>query len=122
MSSEHQQQSQNNPEGELAEEFQRLGHNLKAAVQAAWHSDVSQRLQQEIRAGLAGVESSLKEAASELNSPEGRENIHSHMAGVGQRVRSGLAEADLRGELLAALKTINAELQKARPPGDRPAE
>ena len=110
------------PEGDISEEFRRLGENLKATLQAAWHSDKSQKLQAEIRGGLAGLEYSLRDAADEFNAAEAGQRIRADVEDLSERVRSGQVEADLRRDLLSVLKTINAELSKTHSAGSAPGE
>jgi hypothetical protein len=109
--------SQDPPEGSVAEEFEKLGQNIKEVVRQAWNSEASQKLRQDISAGLAAVDANLKEAAQELRSQEAAERFRTGVDDIGERVRSGQVEADLRAGLLSLLKSVNAELAKARRPG-----
>ncbi len=106
------------PEGELSSEFERLGRNLKEAAKTAWESEESRKLQAELKSGLAALEAGLSEAAKEVTSGETGERLKTEVNDLGQRVKSGQVESQLRKDLLSALRTINSELQKvARPKG-----
>ena len=105
--------STENPEGDLSAELRELGRNLKTAAKAAWESEESRRLQQELRNGLAALEAGLRDASGEVGSPETRQRVRTEVHEFGARVRSGEVETQLRTDLLAALRTVNAELKKA---------
>lgn len=92
--------------GDLSSELRELGRNLKGAAKAAWESEESRRLQEELQTGFAALEAGLREASIEFSAGE-----------TGQRVRSSQVETQLRADLLSALRAVNAELKKAtRPP------
>ena len=97
------------PENELADELRNLGHNLKGILQAAWESEERRKLQNEIQAGLAELQKTVADFSA---SPSGQ-RLKFEMQDLGERVRSGQVESQLRDDLLAALRTINAELEKA---------
>jgi hypothetical protein len=97
------------PEGELSAELRELGRNLKAAAKTAWESEESRRLQQELRNGMAALEASLREATSDETRARVRTEVHQ----MGERLRSGEVEGRVRGDLLSALRSVNAELKKA---------
>jgi len=105
--------SSETPEGDLSAELRELGHNLKAAAKTAWESEESRRLQQEIKNGLVALEAGLREASGELSSTETRQRVRTEVHEMGQRFRSGQVETQLRSDLMAALRTVNAELKKA---------
>jgi hypothetical protein len=107
------------PEDDLAAEFRQLGHNLKEALKTAWESEESQKLQRELKAGLAGLEAGLKEAAQDFSAGEAGQRLKSEAGEFTERVRSGEVGARVRADLLAALRTVNQELQKVSRP--RPA-
>jgi hypothetical protein len=109
-----------NPEGELSAELRELGRNLKQAAITAWESEESRRLQQELKNGFAMLEAGLREATGELTSNETRQRVRDEAHDLGQRVRSGQIETQLRSDLLTALRTVNAELKKATQPADKP--
>jgi hypothetical protein len=112
--------SDERPEGELSAELRELGENLKSAARAAWESEESKRLQQELKSGLAALEDRLRETGSEINTGEAQQRVRAEAHAFGERVRSGEVEARLRTDLLAALRTVNAELKKAtRSPDDK---
>jgi uncharacterized lipoprotein YmbA len=104
------------PEGELSEEFHRLGENIKQAAQAVWQSEESQKLKQEIRSGLRALEAGLSGATAEFTSGEAGQRIKSEVQDFSARVRSGQVENQMRQDLLTALRAVNAALQKSAQP------
>jgi hypothetical protein len=106
------------PEGDLLDEFRQLGRNLAAAARSAWQSEESQKLRNELRVGLAALEAGLKQASAEVTSGETGQRIKAEVNDFSERVRSGQVESRLRDDLLAALRKVNSELEKAT----RPAE
>ncbi len=112
------------PEGELSEELRKLGENLKQAAQAAWHSEESQKLKQELRTGLRALEAGLKDATTEFKTGETGQRLKAEVHDFSARVRSGQVESQVRQDLLAALRAVNDTLQKnAHPkgPDDQPS-
>ena len=108
------------PEGELSDELRKLGENLKQAAQAAWQSEESQKLKQELRSGLRALEAGLRDATT----GETGQRIKADVEDFSARVRSGQVESQVRQDLLAALRLVNAALQKSaepKGPDDKPS-
>ena len=101
------------PENELADELRNLGHNLKGILQAAWESEERHKLQKEIQAGLAELQKTVADFSA---SPSGQ-RLKAEVQDLGERVRGGHVETQLRNDLLTALRAINAELEKASKKG-----
>lgn len=102
-----------NPEENLTDEFRNLGENLIKTISAAWERPERKKLQQEIEEGLTEMAKTIKkETDSFKESPTGQQ-FKTDVEDLRQRVRSGEAETAIRSELLKALRTINAELDKA---------
>jgi DNA-binding transcriptional regulator YbjK len=98
---------------DLAEEFRSLGKNLVEALRAAWDSSERQKLQKELEAGLAETASFLKEEAVKFSQSQSGQQLKSDLEELHQRVKRGEAETAARKEILEALRTVNAELEKA---------
>jgi uncharacterized coiled-coil DUF342 family protein len=111
-------ESRPGPEGDLGEEFRKLGVNLRDAFQEAWDSEERKRLQHEVEEGLADVMATLKEAAHDLASGPTGQRIKADLQDLGQRVQTGELEARVRQELIRALRAVNAELEKATGAGE----
>lgn len=97
------------PENELADELKNLGHNLQGILRAAWESDERRKLQQEIQ---KGIDEFQKAVTNFETSPTGQK-LKSDVQDLGERLRTGEVESKLRGDVLTALRTLNAELTKA---------
>jgi hypothetical protein len=97
------------PENALADELKNLGENLKGLVQAAWDSDERHKLQQEIQKGV----NEFQKAVSDFETSPTGQKLKSEVQDLGERLRTGEVETKLRGDLLAALRSLNAALTKA---------
>ena len=104
--------SDQQPESDLHSEFEQLGQNLKAALKTAWESEESRKLQAELKSGLAALEVGLRQAAQEVTTGETGQRFKAEVEDLGERVKSGQVESQLRKDLLSALRTVNSELQK----------
>ncbi len=104
-------------EGDLSAELRELGRNLKSAAKAAWASEESRRLQDELQTGFGALEARLREASIEFSTGETGQRVRHEVHDFSERVRSSQVETQLRADLLSALRVVNAELKKAtRPP------
>ncbi len=118
--------TQSNPEstpGEMADEFRKLGDNLKTFFQAAWESEERKKLELEIKAGMAELGKSLNQTASEFKESPTGQQLKSDLEDLHARMRSGEVENKIRTELISVLRTINSELEKSftpKPPSDNP--
>ena len=101
-------------EGEISEEFRKLGSNLKDALEAAWNSPDRQRLEQEIKTGLRQAAEALADLAEEAVESETGKKLRTELEALGDRVKSGDLEAKIREDVLAAVRSLNAELERAR--------
>lgn len=101
------------PGGDVASEFIHLGENLKNVLQAAWESEERKRLQKEIEAGLVELGRSLNQTVKEYQESPAGQRLRSEAEELRGRIRSGEVEASLREHLLAVLRKVNAELEKA---------
>ncbi len=101
------------PATDLADEFRKLGDNLKQAFRTTWESEERRRLQREIEDGLADIAASLKDAAKDFAASPTGQQLKVDLQNIESRVRSGEMEAKVREELVKALRAINAELEKA---------
>ena len=111
--------STENTEGEVSAELRELGRNLKNAAKAAWESEEGRRLQRELTTGFAALEAGLREAAGEFSASPAGQHVQSEVHDFSERVRAGQVEAQLRADLVSALRLVNAELKKAtRPASD----
>ena len=113
----------NNPSpGDIAAEFRELGKSLTDMLKNAWTSQERQKLQKEIEAGLAELSATLNQAATQFRESPAGKNFKAELEDLRKRVESGKVEAQVREEVLTALRAANAELKKvaSRPPFAHP--
>jgi hypothetical protein len=111
-------------ESDIASEFRELGKNLSEALRSAWGSEERKKLQQEIKTGLKDFGDSLNRAAEDVSQSKVAQNLKADAQDFGKRVRSGELEAKVRTDLLAALRSVNAQLEKlfSKQPPTKPGE
>lgn len=99
-------------EENLRQEFESLGKNLIGALRSAWEAPESKRLRDEMTSGLSDLGSSLKREADYLASHPATQQVKSDVEHIGEKIKAPEAQAKVRRELIGALQTMNAELQK----------
>lgn len=100
------------PEERLTSEFKSLGKNLVDALRTAWDRPERKGLQIEIEEGLREFSDTIKrEAQGFTNSPAGQQ-VKSDFEQLGEEIRSGETTNKVKQELINALQTANAELEK----------
>ena len=111
------------PDDTLGDEFRDLGKNFVKILHDAWDRPERRKLQQELESSLTEMADTLKrEAQAAAQSPTGQ-RIRTEIDDLGEKVRSGQVESKVREELLSALKSVNAELEKvSRHLGSTPAD
>jgi hypothetical protein len=97
----------------LSDEFRNLGHNLMNAMRAAWDAPERKKLQQEIEAGLDEFTSTVREEVDHFSQSPTGQRLRSDIGELQERVRSGDVETKIRDDLLAVLRSVNTELEKA---------
>ena len=100
------------PEENLADEFRNLGQNLVEILHTAWEAPERKRLQQELENGLNELGNTLRREAENFASSPGGQQLKAEINDFSERVRSGEVQNKAHDELLGALQTANAELQK----------
>lgn len=99
--------------GDVARELQELGRNLANILKDAWDSEERRRLQEEIRAGMSDLSSTVDKAVSEFHSSPTGQRMKEDIRDFRERVRAGEVDQKIRNEILTALKRVNEELEKA---------
>jgi len=115
------------PEGDIGEQLNELGKNLRDALRTAWESDERRKLQQDIEVGLANLRDSLNQAATDFSSSQTGQTLKEDVKDLNERWKTGEVGSKVRTEIADALRTVNQELQKATrkdppPPADKPQE
>ena len=112
MTQEPQSGPERPEEERIINEFRQLGKNLVEMVQAAWESPERKRLQQEVEAGLDELSTTVKQEVQTFKESPTGQRLKSDFQEARQKFRTGEAQSRVREEILAALKTINAELKQ----------
>jgi hypothetical protein len=98
---------------DLGDELRSLGANLRQVLQAAWESDERRRHQEDIERGLDDLARTLRSAGQEFAASPTGQRLRDDVEGLHARLRSSDLDARLREELLAMLRRVNEELEKA---------
>jgi chromosome segregation ATPase len=127
MMSDSNPNENKSPEGDLGEQLNELGKNLRDALRTAWESDERRKLQQDIEVGLANLRDSLNQAATDFSSSQTGQTLKEDVKDLNERWKTGEVGSKVRTEIADALRTVNQELQKASrkdppPPADKPQE
>ena len=115
------------PEGDIGDQLNELGKNLRDALRTAWESDERRKLQQDIEVGLANLRDSLNQAATDFSSSQTGQTLKEDVKDLNERWKTGEVGSKVRTEIADALRTVNQELQKATrkdppPPADKPQD
>ena len=100
------------PEGDLRDEFQNFGQNLKRVINTAWESEERKKVQTDIQDGLDELYQAINEMIDEFRVSETGKKVIKEVDDFGERLRSGEVRDQAREGILAALKKMNAELEK----------
>jgi len=103
---------QEKQQGEIRDEFRRLGQNLKAVFQGAWESEERIQLQQDLENGLNELGITIREALDDLENSETGQKIKADVQDLQERARTGELEEKARSEIQHALDLANRELEK----------
>ena len=106
-------EQRNGLQPDLGEEFRNLGANLKQVLQEAWRSEERIRLQQEVESGLSDAAAALRAAAADFEQSPAGERLKAEMQDLGEKVRDGRLQDDVRSELVEMLRKLNDELKAA---------
>lgn len=99
-------------EESIKQEIETLGKNLISALHSAWSAPESKRLRDEMTNGLNDLGSTLKREAEYLASHPATLQMKDDVEQFGEKLKAPEAQAAVRRELIGALQTVNAELQK----------
>ncbi len=97
---------------ELAEEFSRLGENLKTLLQVGWQQEEVQKLNEDIRKGFQSVNGTLEGALDDLKSSPVVEMARKQGAEVAESIRQRELGNKVRNDLTGLLNKLNSELNK----------
>ena len=96
----------------LEQEFEKLGQNIREALQGAWGSDERKRLSEEIQRGLNEVGEALGKVADDLQQNETVQQVSADVDEFAERIHTGEFAQKIRAETSGALKSLNQDLEK----------
>jgi hypothetical protein len=93
-------------------EFERLGENLRKAVEEAWESEERKRISEDLQAGIEEFAETLNRTAKEfVDSPTGQK-MRSEVEDFSRRVQEGEVADRVESELLTVLNRLNQKLEE----------
>ena len=95
----------------LADEFARLGENIRGIFQAAWESSEGERFRKDITDGLGELGRSLEQLSEQMRESHAAQTIRDEMEEIAQRVKTGEVERTVRSGVGISSEEIK--------PGDR---
>ena len=104
--------SENKQPRSFDNEFERLGENLRQAVEAAWQSEERKRISEDLQAGIEEFGETLNRTANEfIESPTGQK-MRAEVDDFSQRVQEGEVADRVESELLSVLNRLNQKLEE----------
>lgn len=99
---------------EVGRQFQVLGESLATAFRAVWEGEENREHLQDMKSGLEAMVNKVGQVIKEASeSPEAQKvREEAEKAATSARAAGGQALQDTRPHLLAALRQMNAELQR----------
>lgn len=99
---------------EVGTQFEALGESLSRAFRAAWQSEDTRRQVRSVQDGLERMVAKVDTAVREASDAEHRQTVRKEAEKTADSVRRAGERTwhDVRPQLLSALRTVNAELEK----------
>ena len=94
-------------------QFERLGENLKSAVEGAWQSEERKRISEDLQAGIEEFADTLRRTTNEfIESPTGQ-RMRADVDELSRRVQEGEVADKVESELVRVLERLNLKLEEA---------
>ncbi len=94
-------------------EFERLGENLRMAVEQAWQSEERKQISEDLKTGIDDLGKALNRTANEfIESPTGQ-RLRADMDEWSRRVEVGEVSEKVDSELVRVLNRLNMKLEEA---------
>jgi hypothetical protein len=111
--SQESQENQKAKEGkELIDELTRLGQKFVEVVEVAWNSEQRKKAEEDLRAGLVTVASTLEESFKKLSNTKEAKEVVNAAEDVAGKVRSSKIASELSGTLAQGLRSLSEEMEK----------
>ncbi len=96
---------------EIGNEFEKLGENIRQAVQGAWESEERKRIGNDIHDGLVEIGAAFTRLGEEIvESPE-VQRVREDVDDFSERIQSGEVAQKISDDLVSLLQTINQKLE-----------
>ena len=96
---------------EIGNEFEKLGENIRQAVQGVWESEERKRIGQEIHDGLAEIGAAFTSLGDEVIESPGVQRVREEVDDFSDRIQSGEVAQNINDDLVSLLQTINQKLE-----------
>jgi len=96
---------------EIGNEFEKLGENIRQAVQGVWESEERKRIGQEIHDGLAEIGAAFTSLGDEVIESPGVQRVREEVDDFSERIQSGEVAQKINDDLVSLLQTINQKLE-----------
>lgn len=94
------------------DEFERLGENLRRAVEQAWQSEERRQFSAELQSGIEELGTALNQTANDFaESPTGR-RMRAEVDDWSRRVQEGEVADKVESELVSVLGRLNQYLEQ----------
>ncbi|MGD8732598.1 MAG: hypothetical protein PVI81_03880 [Anaerolineales bacterium] len=102
-----------NSEGKSFEkQFERLGENLRKAVEEAWQSEERKKISEDLESGIQELGDALNRTANEfVESPTGQ-RMQAEVDEWSRRVQEGEVAEKVESELMHVLERLNSKLEE----------
>ncbi len=96
---------------EIGNEFEKLGENIRQAVQGVWESEERKRIGQEIHDGLVEIGAAFTRFGDEIAESPGVQRVREEVDDFSERIQSGDVAKKINDDLVSLLQTINQKLE-----------
>ena len=96
---------------EIGNEFEKLGENIRQAVQGAWESEERKRIGKEIHDGLIEIGEAFTRLGDEFVESPGVQRVREDVDDFSERIQSGEVAQKINDDLVSLLQTINQKLE-----------
>ncbi|NOR90936.1 MAG: hypothetical protein GQ524_11870 [Anaerolineales bacterium] len=96
---------------EIGNEFEKLGENIRQAVQGVWESEERKRIGKEIHDGLVEIGAAFTRLGDEFVESPGVQRVREEVDDFSERIQSGQVAQKINDDLVSLLQTINQKLE-----------
>ena len=96
---------------EIGNEFEKLGENIRQAVQGVWESEERKRIGQDIHDGLVEIGAAFTRLGDEITESPGVQRVREEVDDFSERIQTGEVAQKINDDLVSLLQTINQKLE-----------